>query len=96
MELLVQKGLLIADPSAVMYWLSHNSYFRLNHYSFEFKDYKNANGNYIQNTTFEKIRDLYFFDRKLRMTVFEVRFHLQLESRKDLGLERPLIDYIYL
>jgi abortive infection bacteriophage resistance protein len=43
-QLLVQKGLLISNPNAVMYWLSHNSYLRFKHYSLEFKDYKNNNG----------------------------------------------------
>jgi abortive infection bacteriophage resistance protein len=68
-HLLMQKGLVITDPSSVMYWLLHNSYFRFKHYSFELKDFDT--GNYIPGTSFEKIRDLYFFDRKLRMMVFE-------------------------
>lgn len=59
-DLLVQKGLVISDPTAVVHWLSHNSYLRFKHYSPEFKDYKNNSGNYISKTTFEKVRDLYF------------------------------------
>ena len=80
-ELLGQKGLLITDQSAVMYWLLHNSYLRFNQYSVEFKDYQNANGNYIQDTTFEKVRDLYFFDRKLRMTVFEALENIEISIK---------------
>lgn len=64
-----------------MYWLLHNSYLRFNQYSVEFKDYKNDNGNYIRDTTFEKVRDLYFFDRKLRMTVFEALENIEISIK---------------
>ena len=84
-ELLVQKGLLISDPAAVKYWLSHNSYLRFKHYSLEFKDYKNNNGNYIPETTFEKVRDLYFFDRKLRVSVFEALDNIEISIKTHIS-----------
>ena len=72
-NLLRQKGLLIGETAIVKHWLLHNSYFRFKNYSSSFKDYKKDNGNYFSNTSFEKVRDLYFFDRKLRITVFDSR-----------------------
>lgn len=84
-ELLVKKGLLISDRNAVMHWLSNNSYLRFKHYSLEFKDYKNAYGNYVSKTSFEKIRDLYFFDRKLRMTVFEALDNIEISVKTHIS-----------
>jgi len=69
-SLLKGKGLIIEDIQAAKQWLSHVSYFRFKQYSYSFKDYKNADGNYIFGSSFETVRDLYAFDRKLKMIVF--------------------------
>jgi len=66
----LQKGLIIQEPNIAERWLSHISYFRFKNYSYSFKDYKLKNGHYIENTKFEEIRDLYLFDRQLKIIVF--------------------------
>lgn len=70
-ELLKEKGLIIVDDKLAQHWLSHVSYFRFKQYSYKFKDYKEQDGNYIPDTTFETVRELYIFDRKLKMILFE-------------------------
>lgn len=70
-DLLQQKGLVISDREAATHWLSNVSYFRFKNYSYSFKDYKNKKGDYVAETTFETVRDLYVFDRKLKMIIFE-------------------------
>src|SRR5690349_14920539 len=69
--LLKAKGLLITKTDEIEHWLSHISYFRFKNYSYSFKNYKNAKGNYFPNTSFKMVRDLYTFDRKLRIAVFD-------------------------
>lgn len=71
LDLLAGKGLVIQDRPLAEKWLSHISYFRFKQYSYSFKDYHTADGNYFKDTTFEMVRDLYQFDKKLRMIVFE-------------------------
>lgn len=71
LSLLKDKGLIITDPEAAKYWLSNVSYFRFKNYSYPFKVYENGEGNYIEKTTFNNVCDLYSFDRKLKIILFE-------------------------
>jgi len=83
--LLQEKGLIITDPQTAKHWLSHISYFRFKSYSYSFKDYKNANGNYITGTSFEKVRDLYLFDRKLKMIVFAAIENIEISVKTQVS-----------
>jgi abortive infection bacteriophage resistance protein len=69
-DLLKQKKLIIEDEAKAKYWLSHVSYYRLKHYTFSFKNI-NDNNNFIPNTTFKQVLDLYLFDRKLKLVIFD-------------------------
>lgn len=82
-ELLLQKGLLINTTKVAEHWLTHNSYYRFRNYSTTFKDYQS--GDYIPNTTFEKVRDLHFFDRKLRMTVFDGIENIEISIKTNIS-----------
>lgn len=84
-DLLKAKGLFIADMEVAEYWLTHISYFRFKQYSYEFKDYENLEGNYIPGTTFEQIRDLYLFDRKLKIMVFEAIESIEISVKTQLS-----------
>src|SRR5258706_8385542 len=66
--LLKEKGLIIADENDAKYWLTHVSYYRLKHYTFTFKD---IDHNFKTNTSFEQVLDLYLFDRKLKLIIFD-------------------------
>jgi len=84
LTLLQEKGLTIDDLSSAEHWLSHISYFRFKHYSYSYKDYKTNNGNYIPNTKFEVIKDLYLFDRKIRMLIFEALENIEVAVKTQL------------
>jgi abortive infection bacteriophage resistance protein len=73
-ELLRKKGLIIEDEDYAKNWLSHVSYFRLKNYTYTFKDdYQGENvGNFLTNTTFEQVINLYLFDKKLKSILFEM------------------------
>lgn len=84
LTLLQEKGLIIDDLSSAEHWLSYNSYFRFKHYSYSFKDYKNGNGNYLPATRFEVIRDLYLFDRKIKMLIFGALENIEIAVKTQL------------
>ncbi|HEY4289770.1 MAG TPA: Abi family protein [Puia sp.] len=84
-SLLKGKGLLIEDIQAAKQWLSHISYFRFKQYSYSFKDYKNADGNYIPGTSFEMVRGLYVFDRKLKMIVFSAIENIEISLKTQIS-----------
>ena len=85
LSLLKDKGLVISDEQSAEYWLSHISYFRFKQYSYSFKDYHQAEGNYVPGTTFEMIRDLYIFDRRLRMLLFEALENIEISVKTQLS-----------
>jgi abortive infection bacteriophage resistance protein len=68
---LKEKGLIITNVDEAIYWLSHVSYFRLKNYTYTFKDYHGSDGNFVPNTTFQQVVDLYLFDRRLKLILFD-------------------------
>jgi abortive infection bacteriophage resistance protein len=84
LDLLEEKGLIISDRTSAEQWLSHISYFRVKQYSYTFKDYANGNGDYLPGVTFEMIRDLYLFDRKLKMLIFESLENIEIAIKTQL------------
>lgn len=63
------QGLVIDDEESTKFWLSHISYYRLKHYTYTFKD--KETGNFIGSTSFEQVLKLCFFDRALRLIIFD-------------------------
>lgn len=83
--LLQEKGLIIVDLQTAKHWLSHISYFRFKNYSYSFKDYETADGNYLPGTSFEMVRDLYLFDRKLKMIVFAAIENIEISVKTQIS-----------
>lgn len=76
-RLLKSKGLIISDEGHAISVLANVSYFALiNGYKKPFKD---VTGNYIKDTTFENIEQLYLFDKNLR--IFMLKQILYIERR---------------
>ncbi len=84
-DLLLGKGLVIGDRSLAETFLNHVSYFRFKEYSWTFKDYKEADGNYHKGTTFEQVRDLYYFDRRLKLLLFEAIESIEIAVKTQLS-----------
>lgn len=84
-DLLLAKGLIIADKTTAEDFLSHVSYFRFKNYSWSFKDYTNNNGNYIANTRFEQVMNLYLFDRKLKLILFSAIENIEVSVKTQLS-----------
>lgn len=67
-EILLERGLFIADPDRAQKYLKTIGYFRLTGYMFHLQS-QDGNHQFIKDTTFEDIIRLYHFDKKLRSVV---------------------------
>lgn len=81
LQLLKSKGLTIEDELEAEYWLSQISYLRFKNYSLLHKDYTTGNGNYLAGTTFNEVLQLYRFDQKLKMLVFEALENIEVAMK---------------
>jgi abortive infection bacteriophage resistance protein len=70
-EMLKKRGLIFNDETKTAHYLSNISYYRLRAYTYPFQDNKDKNHPFIEEVSFEKIIDLYVFDRHLRLLIFD-------------------------
>ena len=84
--LLQSRGMLIPDVKRAERLLANISYYRLSAYMLPYK--KKENGLIIdcfkENTTWNMIYDLYVFDRKLRLLVFDAIERLEIAIRTQI------------
>lgn len=80
---LKDRGLIIVDDQTAKNYLKNISYFRLQGYWWEFqtdkKDHK-----FIEGTNFNDVINLYTFDRKLRLLLFDVLERIEIALRTKL------------
>lgn len=81
-KLLESRGLIISDKNKAEKYLSNISYYRLSAYMYPFKDL--AENKFVNETTFEKVLDLYLFDRELRLLVFDAIERIEVAFRTQL------------
>lgn len=85
-DLLKSRGVVFADEAKAKYQLANVSYFRLSAYMFPFK--KNIGGKidhkFRDGTTWENIYDMYVFDRKLRLLVFDAIEKIEVAIRTQM------------
>jgi abortive infection bacteriophage resistance protein len=82
-ELLQARGLTIKDTDLAKEYLRNISYFRLQGFWWEFQTDK-ENHQFIKGTSFEKIIELYTFDRKLRLILFDALERIEIALRAKL------------
>lgn len=89
-ELLEERGLIIEDRQKAISRLANISYYRLSAYMIPFKKITTINGRnqycdkFIPNITWRKVYDLYVFDRKLRLLVFDAIERLEIAIRTQI------------
>lgn len=85
-ELLLSRGLIVTDRKRAERHLANISYYRLTAYMLPYK--KKENGIIIdafkEGTTWDDIYDLYVFDRKLRLLVFDAIERLEVAIRTQI------------
>src|SRR5690554_4483601 len=82
-QLLQERGLEIKDEQRAIKHLNNISYYRLSAYMLPYKKSKNGiiQDNFIEGATWSDVYDLYVFDRKLRILVFDIIERLEISIR---------------
>ena len=84
LEILQNRGLIVADAEAAEAFLSFCNYYRFSGYLLAFEDKRHA---LLPNTTFEDARRLYEFDRNLRCCVSEAIAEIEISMRSRIAHE---------
>lgn len=88
--LLKQRGLIFKDEIKAAHYLSNISYYRLRAYTYPFQDNTDANHPFNKPVTFEEIIELYIFDRRLRILVFDALEKIEIALRTKIIYEFAL------
>lgn len=85
-QLLQERGLEIKDEQRAIKHLNNISYYRLSAYMLPYKKSKNGiiQDNFIEGATWSDVYDLYVFDRKLRILVFDIIERLEISIRTQI------------
>ncbi|MBN8678207.1 MAG: Abi family protein [Chitinophagales bacterium] len=83
-RLLQSRGLNIPDIQKAEHYLSHISYYRLRAYTYPLQNNANPNHPFLPNVEFEHVLDLYRFDRRLRIIVFDAIERIEIAFRTQI------------
>ena len=78
---LKQRGLSFADETKASHYLSNISFYRLRAYTYPFQDNNNPQHPFTEKVSFEQIIDLYVFDRRLRLLIFDALEKIEIALR---------------
>ncbi len=78
------RGLLFANESQATKTLANISYYRLRAYTYPFQNNDSNNQSFKQRISFEEIIQLYTFDRKLSVLIFECIEKIEISFRTQL------------
>ena len=87
---LKQRGLKFNDEQIAGHYLSNISYYRLRAYTYPFQDNSDPNHNFIKDISFEEIIELYVFDRRLRLLIFNAIEKIEIALRTKIVYEFSL------
>lgn len=76
---LESRGLIVDDRAKAEHYLSYISYYRLSAYLFPFRE--TDSDHYKEDTHFDKILDIYIFDRELRLLIFDAIERIEIAYR---------------
>lgn len=81
---LKQRGLHIADDALATRYLSNISFYRLRAYTYPYQNNADDNHPFIGKVSFSDIMELYTFDRKLRLLVFDAVEKIEVALRTQI------------
>ncbi len=87
---LESRGLLVPDPQVALRTLEHIGYYRLTAYSYPFQRIGDPGKPFHPGITFDRIVDLYTFDRKLRLLVMDAIERIEVATRSCITTEMSL------
>lgn len=88
-QLLIDRGLIVADRSQVEHYLHTLGYYRLSAYALPFQ-LGVSNHTFKPNVSFDDIRKLYIFDRELRLLVLDAIERVEVALRSQLNNQMVL------
>lgn len=85
-DLLIARGLVVNNKKRVEKTLANISYYRLSAYMLPFKECQNGVviDRFAPDTTWEMVYDLYKFDRKLRLLLFDAIERIEIAIRTQI------------
>ena len=83
-QLLLTRGLIINDFNRAENYISHIGYYRLSAYMFPHLNLPKKNHIFKVNTTFQSILNLYKFDKKLRLLIFNEIEKIEIAVRSSI------------
>src|SRR5690606_11449844 len=81
---LKQRGLQIKDDALASRYLSNISYYRLRAYTYPYQDNNDPTHPFLGQVSFEDIMELYTFDRKLRLLIFDAVEKIEVALRTQI------------
>lgn len=88
---LKKRGLTFHDEKKAEHYLSNISYYRLRAYTYSYQDNDKADHPFIKKVSFEDIINLYVFDRRLRLLVFNAIEKIEIALRTKIIYEFSLV-----
>ena len=68
---LKDRGLIIPDDTLAERYLSNISYYRLRAYTYPYQNNQEENQPFVENASIDQVMELYTFDRRLRLLLFD-------------------------
>ena len=90
LDLLVSRGLVVEDRPSAIHWLSQVSYYRLRGYTFPFQNNAEVGHPFWKPTELTWLRELYEFDRNLRLVVMDGIERVEVAVRTQVVLNLSL------
>lgn len=92
LKLLESRGMIISDKTFATDFLNKVSYYRFVGYALHYEKFKDRirTHKYKDNTTFEDVTSIYYFDDKLRSVLFDAITHIEVAFRTQLCLKMSL------
>jgi abortive infection bacteriophage resistance protein len=86
LDLLQKRGMTITDRNESAHYLQFISYYRLSGYFFHFqvRDGSESNEQFLKDITFQKIVNIYVFDRELRLLAMDALERIEVAFRTQL------------
>jgi abortive infection bacteriophage resistance protein len=89
---LKHRGLNFSDEQKAAHYLSNISYYRLRAYTYPFQDNSDPSHQFIKEISFDDIIELYVFDRRLRLLVFNAIEKIEIALRTKIVYEFSLVN----
>lgn len=81
-ELLKSRGLIVKDEERLLFYLNHISYYHLSVY---FKAFQGSDNKFRENTNFEDVLNIYYFDKKLRLLLLDLLERIEMSLKSALS-----------